>query len=86
MNNAGFILSGIIGIIGLATLISTRIIQLVMPIIGRAAFQAAMKGSYNPDDYFIDFTRLQLLSAVLIVTALILCVKLYIQEKRRQED
>ena len=55
MNKAGFVLSGIGAIVGITTLIVTRIIQLVMPMLGRVAFQAAMKGSYNPDNYYINF-------------------------------
>ncbi len=82
MNQAGFILSGVIGIIGVITLIFTRIIQLVMPAIGRVAFQAAMVGSYNPDDYYINFSMLQIISVILIILAIILCYKFYEQENR----
>ena len=86
MNQAGFILSGVIGILGIITLIFTRIIQLVMPAIGRVAFQAAMVGSYNPDDYYINFSILHIISVILIISAIILCYKFYKQENNRKTD
>lgn len=55
MNKIGFAFSGILVITGVITLLKTTIINLVMPKIGRAAFQAAMAGGYSPNDYLIDF-------------------------------
>lgn len=80
MNKAGFVLSGIGAVIGIVTLIVTRIIQLFMPVLGRVAFQAAMKGNYNPGDYLIDFKGLQLGAVVLIIISMLLCFKFYKKE------
>ncbi len=80
MNKEGFVLSGIGAVIGIVTLIVTRIIQLVMPMLGRVAFQAAMKGSYTPGDYLIDFKGLQFGAIALIIISVVLCFKFYQKE------
>ncbi|MFW5788060.1 MAG: hypothetical protein ACOCV3_07315 [Halanaerobiales bacterium] len=80
MNKAGFILSGIFSIIGVVTFIVTRIVQMIMPVLGRVAFQAAMKGSYTPSDYYINFKGLQFGSGILIIISLILCFIFYKKE------
>jgi len=55
MNKIGFTFSGVFIITGVITLIITRIINLVMPKFGRVAFQARMAGSYNPNEYHVNF-------------------------------
>jgi len=80
LKETGFLLSGLFAVIGVVTLLLTRIIQLVVPMLGRVAFQAAMKGSFNPRDYYIDFTGLQFAAGGLILFGIIVCYILYKQD------
>lgn len=80
MNKIGFLLSGIISLIGLVTMILTKVVQLVMPYIGRAAFQAAAAGSYNPAHYNINFSFIQNSSIFLIILGIVLSVFFYRSE------
>ncbi len=45
----------------------TGLLNTVMPKIGKAAFQAAMAGSYSADDYVMDFTFINSSAVFLIV-------------------
>lgn len=49
MNKIGFTFSGILTITGIITLLKTTLINLVMPKIGKVAFQFAMASSYSPN-------------------------------------
>lgn len=70
MNKCGFVLSGITTLIGVVTLIFTKIINSVMPMVGRVAFQSTMSGYYRPGDYYIDFSSLNIASIILITIGL----------------
>lgn len=67
MNKIGFAFSGILVITGIITWLKTTMINLVMPQIGRVAFQSAMAGSYTPNEYHIDFIVINILAVGLIV-------------------
>lgn len=67
MNKIGFVFSGVFISIGIITILITNIIIRVIPVIGRVAFQAAAAGSYNPDEYHINFGEVNLLALALIV-------------------
>ena len=71
MNKIGFVFSGIFVTAGVLTLLATKIINLVMPQIGRAAFQAAMAGSYSPNDYYINFLGVNLIAIAMIITGIV---------------
>ncbi|MCF8008466.1 MAG: hypothetical protein K9K32_01760 [Halanaerobiales bacterium] len=80
MNKIGFLFSGIISLIGLITIILTKVVQLVMPYIGRAAFQAAAAGIYIPENYNINFSFIQNSSIFLIILGIVLSMFFYRSE------
>ncbi len=80
MNKIGFTFSGILVITGIITLLKTTIINLVMPQIGRAAFQCAMAGSYTPNEYHIDFIVINIVAVCLIVIGVVLGYIFYRKE------
>ncbi|MDI3477949.1 MAG: hypothetical protein PWQ59_1474 [Thermoanaerobacterium sp.] len=82
MNKIGFTFSGILVIIGVITLLITKIINLVMPKIGRVAFQAAMAGSYNPSEYYINFFGVNAIAICLIIIGIVFGYKLYKSETK----
>lgn len=81
MNKIGFAMSAILVVIGIVTLLQTAIINLVMPMIGRAAFQCAMSGSYTPDDYRINFLFVNAAAICLLAAGLYLAYRFYRADK-----
>ena len=77
MNRIGFTFSGILVFTGIITLLETTIINLVMPKIGKVAFQFAMAGSYSPNEYHIDFLGVNIAAVCLIVIGVIFGYKCY---------
>ncbi|MGR3764057.1 hypothetical protein [Rossellomorea sp. NS-SX7] len=68
MNNILFFFSCLCAFFGVAVLFLTGILNAVMPMVGKAVFQAAMSGSYSPDDYVMDVTFINS-SAVFLIGA-----------------
>lgn len=60
----------------------TAIINRVMPTIGRAAYQAAAAGSYNPNDYHINFLGVNFAAICLIIIGIVFGYRLYKSERR----
>ncbi len=77
LDKIGFVFSGIFVTAGVLTLLTTKIINLVMPQIGRAAFQAAMAGSYSPRDYYINFLGVNLMAITMIVIGIVFGYRFY---------
>ena len=77
MNKIGFAFSCILVITGINTLLTTTIINLIMPQVGRAAFQCAMAGSYSPNEYHISFLFINISALCLIVIGVSLGYKIY---------
>lgn len=77
MNKIGFAFSGALVLIGIITLIKTTLINLIMPQLGRIAFQSAMAGSYSPSDYHINFLPINAVSIGLIVMGGFMAYKFY---------
>ena len=82
MKKIAFVFSAIVSIIGILVLFTTSILNHIMIMIGRAAFQAAAAGSYSPDDYVINFAAINTMAAILIIIGLCLCIYLYISDQR----
>ena len=78
MNKIGFFLSGILIIFGLLVYVMTRIINLVLPKIGYAAFQVAKGGQYTPGNYIIDFSMIRTMTAGIVAIGVILSIVFYI--------
>ena len=82
MNKIAFAFSGIFVITGVVTLLITTIINLVMPKIGRVAFQAAMAGSYSPNEYHINFLGVNFVAICLIIIGIVFGYKFYKSETK----
>lgn len=80
MNKVLFFFCNIIAIIGICILFTTSILNKVFPMLGRAAFQAAMAGSYSPDDYIMNFTAINIMAVLMIIVAVVIGYKIYRQE------
>ena len=81
MNKIGFVFSNILVIIGMVSLFVIRIINSVLPKIGRAAYQSAASGSYSPNDYIVDFSGINFASIILVVFGLAMAYFFYRAEK-----
>ncbi len=78
MNKIGFLISGILAIMGVYLYTLGKIINLVMPKIGYLAFQMARSGSYNPEKYIIDFTEVYWVALGMVIAGVILSLIFYI--------
>ena len=67
MKKVGYIMGSIEMLLGALLLSITSIIKEVVPKLGRVAFQAAMKGSYSPNEYVVSFPLVNIIAIVLIV-------------------
>ena len=81
MKKIAFVFSAIVSIIGILVLFTTSILNHIMPMIGRTAFQTAT-GSYSPDDYVMNFTSINTMATILVIIGLCLCIYLYISDQR----
>ena len=68
MKKTAYILGSIEIILGILLMCTHQIIQTVLPVLGRVAFQAAAAGSYSPRDYEISMP-LVIIAAVFLVLA-----------------
>lgn len=66
MKKAGYIIGSIEIMIGTVLLSVASMIEKVLPILGRIAFQAVMAGSYSPSDYETSFPIVTATAALLI--------------------
>jgi len=82
MNKIGFVFSGIIIVLGISTLLGTTVLNLVVPKMGRIAFQAAANGSYTSSVYQIDFTGVNASAVGLIAGGTVLGYIFYKQESK----
>ena len=62
-------------ITGLVLVALGQLAQRIMPLIGRAAFQAAAAGSYSPTNYELNLWGYYLIAAVLIALGVGLAVR-----------
>jgi hypothetical protein len=67
MNKILFFFSCLCAFLGVVILFFTGILNTVMPMMGKAAFQVAMAGSYSHDDYVMDFTFINSSAVFLMV-------------------
>ena len=60
---------------GLVLLALGQLAQRIMPLIGRAAYQAAAAGSYDPTNYRLNLTGYYIAAVLLIVLGVVLAVR-----------
>jgi hypothetical protein len=53
-------------VVGLVLIAAGILMQQIMPVLGRAAFQAAAAGSYTPGDYRLNLTWYYLIAGIII--------------------
>ncbi len=82
MNKIGFALSGILTLLGAWGVLAVSLMRDVMPLLGRVAFQAAMAGSYSPQDYRAPFTAPLTLSILFLLAGIILSAWFFLRESR----
>lgn len=59
---------------GLVLVAVGQLVQRTIPLLGRAAYQAAAAGSYSPADYRVPLTGYYLIAVALIVLGVVLAV------------
>lgn len=80
MNKILFFFCGLASLLGIGVLFTTTILNKVLPILGRAAFQSAAAGSYTPGDYIMNFTAINIFAVVLIIVSFGLGRSIYKKE------
>lgn len=67
----------LIAVIGICILFTTSILNKVLPMLGRAAYQAAAAGGYSPSDYVMNFIVINFFAILLIVIGAVTGYKIY---------
>jgi len=52
-----------------------QLVQRIMPLIGRAAYQAAAAGSYDPTNYRLNLTGYYIVAGLLIILGVVLAIR-----------
>ncbi len=76
MRKVGFIFSCISIVIGIVTIITTSILNKLLPKLGYLVFQANT-GSYSPSNYIMNFTFTNGVAGILIVLGVVLGIYFY---------
>lgn len=79
MKKIAFIFSCLSIFTGLFVIITTYILNEIMPKLGLAAFQAAATGSYSPNNYKMNFAGTNYIAVIMIIIGIIISVKIYMQ-------
>lgn len=83
VNKLGFVFSGSMVLIGLVAILLTGIVNEVMPIVGRIAFQTVASGQFNPIWYLADFSGVTIIAVLAIVFGLGGIAWFYRKEERK---
>lgn len=78
MNRIGFLLSGLLSIIGIITLMVTSFTTKIIPKIGYMVYQSAAAGSYTPSNYAISFDYCNKIAIIAIIVGIVLSLFFYI--------
>ncbi|KSU62687.1 hypothetical protein AS034_11290 [[Bacillus] enclensis] len=81
MKNILFFFACLCAFLGVSVLFITGILNIMMPMVGKAAYQAAMAGSYSTEDYVMDFTFMNSSAVLMIVGGSYFAYILYKHEK-----
>lgn len=71
MKKTAYILGSIEIILGMLLLCAHSMIQNVMPVLGRMAYQAAAAGSYSPRDYEVSMPLVIIAAVVLVLAGIV---------------
>jgi hypothetical protein len=81
MNKPGFIMGCILTLLGSMTIITTAVLNELIPKIGYTVFQAS-GGSYSQESYIMNFSFANLIAAILIILGVALGAYCFMGEKR----
>ena len=70
MNKLGFAFSGGMVLIGVIAIFLTRLVNQVMPIVGRIVFQTVASGQFDPNWYLADFSMVTTIAVLVIIFGL----------------
>ena len=82
MNKIGFLLSGLLTLIGFITLNLTSFTNKLLPKIGKMVFELSSSGSYSVSYYKIAFASTNSLAFFEIIIGLGLCLFFYIKNSK----
>jgi len=71
MKKVVYVMGSIEVLFGALLLSITSIIKESMPLLGRIAFQAAMKGGYSPNEYAVSFPLVTAIAIALIALGIV---------------
>lgn len=71
MKKTAYILGSIEIILGILLMCTHQIIQTVLLVLGRVAFQAAAAGSYSPRDYEVSMPLVIIAAVVLVLAGIV---------------
>lgn len=77
MNKILFFFCNLIAVIGFCILFSTSILNKVLPMLGKAAYQATAAGGYSSSDYIMNFTVINLFAILLILIGVVTGYRIY---------
>ena len=85
MKKIAYVFGSIEIILGLLVLATISLVENTLPVLGRVAFQAAMKGSFSPSQYVVDFPVATTCAVVLIVFGVIQLILAFIKKDTRNQ-
>lgn len=71
MKRTAYILGSIEIILGILLMCTHQIIQTVLPVLGRVAYQAVAAGSYSPRDYEVSMPLVIIAAVVLVLAGIV---------------
>lgn len=83
MKKIVFIFSCLFILLGTITLITTSILNEVMPKLGYVAYQAAAAGSYGEVIYKMNFHFVNLLAVAMIIGGSVMSIKIYLSSNNK---
>jgi len=82
MKKTGFVAACISVLLGACTLITTSMLNAIMPKIGYIAYQAADAGSYLAEWYVMDFALPNIIAIVMIIVGVLFGMYCFITDRR----
>ena len=83
MKKIAFVFSCLFILLGLITIITTSILNELIPKLGYMAFQAAAAGSYSPDSYEMQFSCANFLAFIMIASGAVGYVTIFLSLRNK---
>lgn len=85
MKKIAYVFGSIEIILGLLVLATISLVENTLPVLGRVAFQAAMKGGFSPSQYIVDFPGATTCAVVLIALGAVQIIFAFIAKNTRNQ-